>query len=167
VSFHHFPPFVFSHTVFGCYCKRLFRYRRIWVTGRPMFWWASMKEMRTSLTLSHPAREYVSSCSSGNSSTGCPPLSTHRKRESFSTNSSSTRRVFKLLNVLNNLHYTYSIFIYTSTDRILFQCSRVRCSIAEYFSLGEFKIRVTEDTCQLGCHQSTLVESVAKVAAAR
>src|ERR1700722_7264464 len=70
--------------------------RRTRVNGRLASWRALINEVNASPLL--PLPEYVSSCSSGNSSKGSPPSSNSRQRDSSSTSPSSTRRVFTFLN---------------------------------------------------------------------
>src|SRR6266403_1681518 len=62
--------------------------RRTSITGRPMFWRASMNEVNAS-TVSR-FQKCVSSCSSGNGSRGSSPSSDRRQRDSSLTSPSST-----------------------------------------------------------------------------
>src|SRR5712672_2732425 len=88
--------------------------RRTRVTGRSAFWRESMNEVNTSP--SSPLPEYVSSCSSGNSSKGSSPSSNFRQRETSSTSPSSTRRVFTLLNDLSSLRHSIRSTSLCSSD---------------------------------------------------
>src|SRR5712671_5357905 len=86
--------------------------RRTRVTGRLAFLRESMNEVNIS-----PLPEYVSSCSSGNSSKGGSPSSNFRQRESSSTSLlSSTRRVFTLLNDLSSLRHSIRSTSLCSSD---------------------------------------------------
>jgi hypothetical protein len=103
---------------------------RTTVTGRPAFWRASMNDVNASPV--PPLPEYLSSCSSGNSSRGCSLSSSRRLQKSSSTRSSSTRRVLTLLNDLRSLcHSVRSTSLCSSDDRIWTSCWRVRSSTLE------------------------------------
>jgi hypothetical protein len=119
-----------------------------------MFWRASGIDEGDKDSTGIAVPKYASSCSSGNSSTRCLPLSTRRQRESL-----STRRVFKLLNVLNILRHSRSISTCTSTDSILLYPDVRECDAPpQSFSLGNFRTRGTEETCRSRYHQSTVME---------
>ncbi len=72
------------------------------VTGRRAPWRASVNGVNAS-PLARPFLEYLSTCSSGNSSRRCSPSFDRRQRERFSTNQLSTWCVFMLPNDLRSL----------------------------------------------------------------
>jgi len=94
-------------------------YERTRITGRPAIWRASMNEANGSPV--SPLPEYVSSCSSGNSSKGSSPSSNCRQRQSSSTSPLAMRRVFTLLNDLRSLRHTVrSTSLCSSDDKTMF-----------------------------------------------
>ena len=109
--------------------------RRTKVMARSAFWRVSMNEVNVSPVL--PLPEYVSSCSSGNSSKGSSPSSNSRQRESCSTSPSSIQSVFTFLNGLRSLrHSVRSTSLCSSDDRLCTLCSKVR--LLYYRSLCKF-----------------------------
>ena len=119
--------------------------------GRPAFQRASMNGVNaTPVGPGLPFHEYLSSCSSGNSST-----SNSRQRETPSMNLLSIQRVFTLVNDLRSRRHSMRLnplcsTLCSSDDQLSSpsSSSRVRRPTVEKIWLNELEICVTEDACQ-------------------